>query len=107
MRRRHFFLVRGVFLLVAAGPMDVVGRQFLEEAARLVRDDFAEALAPFRVRQRKIFLGARDADLEQAAFLFDRLAIRPMAQGVGNRKRAVDQPDQIHRIPFQTLRRVQ
>ena len=60
-----------ILLGVPSGPVQIVGRQLGEEAARLVGDDLAEALAPFGVRQRQLLLRARDADVEQAALFLD------------------------------------
>ena len=51
--------------------------------------------------------GPGDSDVEQPAFLLDRLAVGAVRQRVRDGQRAVGEADQEHRIPFQALRGVQ
>ena len=60
-----------------------------------------------RPAERQMHSRPCDSDVEQAAFLLDRLAVGAVGQRVRDRQRAVGQPDQEHRVPLQTLGRVQ
>ena len=51
--------------------------------------------------------GPGDSDIEQPAFLFDRLTVGAVRQRMRDGQRAVGQPDQEHRVPLQPLRGVQ
>ena len=51
--------------------------------------------------------GPCDSNIEQAAFLFDRLAVGAMGQRVRDGQRAIGQAHHEDRVPFQTLGRVQ
>ncbi len=48
-----------------------------------------------------------DSDVEQPAFLLDRLAVRAVRECVGDGQRAVGDTDEEHRVPLQPLGRVQ